>query len=141
MIPVGFEFGFMKRLHVVKTRPADWEETGVDLTAFIREVNEIKTRHAGFQEEAPTEILPSEPQILLMWKSSLSCSEEALLILNKDAHQRQWFNTPSLYEFVQGRTGLVDVSPGERLRYVSEPFSYELQPGQGIVLFTRREFR
>ncbi|MBW1719420.1 MAG: alpha-amylase, partial [Deltaproteobacteria bacterium] len=27
MIPIGFEFGFLKRSHVVKTRPEDWEET------------------------------------------------------------------------------------------------------------------
>ena len=135
------QFGFRKKLHVVKTRPADWEETGTDLTAFIREVNEIKTHNTVFQEEAPTEILPSAPEILLMWKGSLSCSQEALIILNKDFRSRQWFHTPSLYEFVQGRTGLVDISPGERLDYVPEPFDYELRPGQGIVFITSRESR
>jgi starch synthase (maltosyl-transferring) len=141
MIPIGFEFGFRKRLDVVNTRPGDWEETSVDLTAFIREVNDIKVRHAVFQEEAPTEILPSPPETLLMWKGSLTCSEEALIILNKDYRNRRWFQVPDLYEFVQGRTGLVDVSPGERLDYISDSFSYELRPGQGIVLITSRETR
>jgi starch synthase (maltosyl-transferring) len=141
MIPAGFEFGFRKRLDVVNTRPSDWEETGVDLTAFVREVNEIKARHAVFQEEAPTEILPSPPETLLMWKGSLTCSEEALIVLNKDCRNRQRFHVPELYEFVQGRTGLVDVSPEERLDYISDSFSYELRPGQGIVLITSRETR
>lgn len=35
MIPIGFKFGFRKRLHVVKTRPEDWEETEIDLTSYI----------------------------------------------------------------------------------------------------------
>src|ERR1035441_7282450 len=33
LIPIGFEFGFRKRLHVVQTRPEDWETTNVDLRA------------------------------------------------------------------------------------------------------------
>ena len=35
MIPIGFEYGFLKKLHVVKTRPTDWESTDIDLTAII----------------------------------------------------------------------------------------------------------
>ena len=27
MMPMGFEFGFRKPLHVVHTTPADWEKT------------------------------------------------------------------------------------------------------------------
>ncbi len=31
MMPMGFEFGFCKRSHVVKTRQEDWEETDSEL--------------------------------------------------------------------------------------------------------------
>jgi len=34
--------------------------------------------------------------------------------------------------------GLVVPLPGDRLDYIPEPFSYELSPGQGIVLITTR---
>ncbi len=140
MMPIGFEFGFRKRLHVVKTRPEDWEETDVDLTSFITRVNKIKTEHTIFQEEALTEILyETNPNVLLMWKASIHTQEEALLILNKDIHDEQHFHAESLKEFVQAGAPLVDVSPESPMDYIPTPFSYDLQPGQGIVLITSRD--
>ncbi len=63
MMPMGFEFGFRKPLHVVKTTPADWEKTDVDLISFVAKVNAIKKAHFVFREECPTTIFPvSEPE-------------------------------------------------------------------------------
>ncbi|MBI2818468.1 MAG: alpha-amylase, partial [Acidobacteria bacterium] len=42
MLPIGFEYGFRRRLDVVKTRPADWEAPSWDDTDFIRSVNALK---------------------------------------------------------------------------------------------------
>ncbi len=53
MIPVGFEYGFQKRLHVVHTRPEDWEEPTYDLTGFIQEVNVMKTGCPVLLAEGP----------------------------------------------------------------------------------------
>ncbi|MGE5238079.1 MAG: alpha-amylase family glycosyl hydrolase [Chloroflexota bacterium] len=140
MMPIGYEFCFRKRLHVVNTRPSDWEETGIDLTSFIRKANQLKTAHAVFQEESPTEFLHcNNPQVLLMWKASVSTSEEALLILNKDIQNRQHFHCDNIYNLLQARAPLVDVSPEYVLDHVATPFHYELRPGQGIVLITTRD--
>ena len=137
MMPMGFEFGFRKRLHVANTRAEDWEETGVDLTAFITSVNGIKAKYAVFQEEAATEIHHcNNPNVLLMWKGSTRTKQEALLILNKDIHNKQTFYAENLYESVQSREPLNDVSPEYRLDYIPTPFHYDLRPGQGIVLVT-----
>jgi starch synthase (maltosyl-transferring) len=139
MMPIGFEFGFCKKLHVVKTRPEDWEETDVDLTSFITKVNKIKAEQGIFQEEALTEILyETNPNVLLMWKASIHTQEESLLILNKNIQSEQHFHAESLKEFVQAGAPLVDISPESRMDYIPEPFSYDLQPGQGIVLITSR---
>lgn len=140
MMPIGFEFGFRKRLHVVNTRPEDWEETGIDLTSFIGRVNSIKSERAIFQEEAPTEILHYEnPNILLMWKASIRTREEALLILNKDIWNKQYFHAGELQRFLQAGAPLVDISPEYALDYIPAPFSYDLRPGQGILLITSRD--
>lgn len=137
MMPIGFEFGFRKRLHVVKTRPDDWEEASLDLREFIRTVNALKASHAVFNEEAATEILPWEnPQVLLMHKASADGREEALLILNKDMHHHQHFYADSLYRLVRRQGVLRDVSPEFALDYLPTPFTYDLRPGQGIVLVT-----
>jgi starch synthase (maltosyl-transferring) len=140
MMPVGFEFGFRKKLHVVRTRPEDWEETGVDLTSFIKSVNAIKTGNPIFQEDAATEILHHHnPQILLMWKASTKTSEESLLILNKDIWNKQSFYAENLLTFCHTCAPLIDISPEYRLDYIPAPFSYDLRPGQGIVFVASRE--
>ena len=113
LMPIGFEYGARKKPHVVRTRPEDWEETDVDLTNFIREVNTIKQGHPVFQEEAPTEVLINgNPNVLVMWKGSIKTQEESLLILNKDIHNRQTFSTPRIRDLVQAGT-LLRTSPPE----------------------------
>ena len=139
MMPMGFEFGFRKPLHVVKTTPADWEETGLDLRDYIGKVNAIKRSHAVFQEESPTNILPCHnPNVLLLWKASTRHQDEALLILNQDPWNYQDFATDHFRHFIQAGAPLRDVSPEYPLDYIHEPFHYGLRPGQGIVLITSR---
>ena len=139
MMPMGFEFGFRKRLHVVKTRPTDWETTGIDLTDFIRNLNRAKLENPVFQEDTPTEMLPTQnPNILFLWKGSLTANQEALIILNKDPHNEQFFYTENLYQYIQGEGPLFDVSPEFPLDYLPTPYQYGLRPGQGIVLVTSK---
>lgn len=138
MMPVGFEFAFRKALHVVKTRPGDWEDTGVDLTDYVRAVNAIKRNHRVFQSDGPTTFLPyHNPQILLMWKASPRYRQQALLILNKDIWHHQEFTTDNFRHYVQSGQALSDVSPEYPLEFLPEPFHYALRPGQGIVLVTK----
>jgi starch synthase (maltosyl-transferring) len=139
MMPIGFEYGFRKPLHVIHTSPADWEQNGIDLCSYIAKVNTIKKDHPVFHEESPTSILPCQnPNVLLMWKASVKHKDEALLILNKDPAQHQDFHTDHFRHFVQAGAPLRDVSPEHPLEYIHEPFHYALRPGQGIVLVTSR---
>jgi len=140
MMPIGFEFGFRKPLHVVSTSPSDWEETGIDLTDYIRRVNTIKKANPVFREESPTNILNcNNPNVLLMWKASTRHRQEALLILNKDPWNHQDFYTEHFQDLIQSGAPLRDVSPEYPLEYIHEPFHYGLRPGQGIVLVASRE--
>jgi starch synthase (maltosyl-transferring) len=59
-MPVGYEYGYRKRLHVVETRPSDREEPHFDLTRFIAEVNEMKASVPALNEEGPQEMVPLE---------------------------------------------------------------------------------
>jgi starch synthase (maltosyl-transferring) len=101
MMPIGFEFGFRKRLHVVETRPDDWEKPNVDLRNFIGKVNAVKSHYRIFQEECPTNVLPyHNPNVLLLWKASTTTPEEALLILNRDTGNHQYFYEDNLHALV-----------------------------------------
>jgi hypothetical protein len=72
-----------------------------------------------------------------MWKGSSRTEEESLLILNKDIRRSQTFQTDNLFQYVQGRAPKVDISPEHTLHYLPPAISYDLRPGQGIVLATR----
>ncbi|MEW6441680.1 MAG: alpha-amylase family glycosyl hydrolase [bacterium] len=138
MMPIGFEFGFRNKLHVVSTRPEHWEDTGLDLTSYVEAVNRIKDEDPIFQEEAPAVVFPCDnPNVLILWKGSVRLNHEVLLILNKDIRNRQHVHLESLYAFIQTRAPLVDLSPEHRLDFLPTPFSYELRPGQGILLIAR----
>jgi len=140
MMPIGFEFGFSQALHVVKTRPGDWEEPALDLRAFIHNVNAIKRRYRTFQHDCPTEVLSHEnPAILVLWKACAEFSEEALIILNKDPWHHQHFYCERLDSLVQAGKPLLDVSPEYALDYLPAPFSYDLRPGQALVMVTHRD--
>jgi starch synthase (maltosyl-transferring) len=140
MMPIGFEYGFRKKLHVVKTKPDEWEKTDINLTSFIKSVNTIKCKYKVFQNEHPTGMLHnSNPNIMVMWKTSTEANEESILILNKDIHNKQPFYSENLLNFVQTGDYLVDVSPEYPLDYIPSPFHYELRPGQGIVMVTAKK--
>jgi len=140
MMPMGFEFGMRKQLHVVHTTPSDWQVNGVDLTSFVGKVNAIKRQYPLFREESPTNILPcNNPNVLLLWKASAKHRDEALLILNKDPWNHQEFCTDHFRHYVQAGAPLRDVSPEFPMEYLHEPFHYALRPGQGIVLVTHRD--
>lgn len=137
MIPMGYEFGFTKALDVVNTRPSDWEQTSIDLTAFIREVNRLKSSYPVFQEESLTEVLNHpNPSILVLWKACSKNGGEALLLLNKDPWHRQHFYIEDLYQYVQSAPPLIDVSPEWPMDFLPNPFDYELPPGMGRVLIS-----
>lgn len=140
MMTMGYEFGFRKKPHVVKTRPSDWETTGMDLRDYIKKVNKVKREHPIFQEEAPTEILQTDnPNVMLMWKASLSSKEEALIIINKDAHNWQHFYADNLNKYIQSGLPLTDLSPEYPVEFIASPYNYDLNPGQGLVMVTTRE--
>ncbi|MDS4026009.1 MAG: alpha-amylase family glycosyl hydrolase [Candidatus Contendobacter sp.] len=140
MIPIGFEYGFRRRLHVVNTRPGDWEQPSTDLCEFITRVNAIKRQYAVFQEECPTTVLPYQnPNILVMWKASTKTHDEALILLNKDPWNHQYFQSDNLGTYIQAGAPLMDVSPEYTLDYIPRPFSYDLRPGQAFVMVTSRD--
>ena len=127
-------------MSVIHTTPADWQTNGVDLTDYIRNVNEIKRRHPIFREESLLNVLPcNNPNVLLMWKASTHRKDEALLILNKDPWNHQEFYTDHFRHYVQAGAPLRDVSPEYPMEYLHDPFHYALRPGQANMLLTKRE--
>jgi starch synthase (maltosyl-transferring) len=93
MIPIGFEYGFRRQLHVVYTRPEDWENPGWDDTEFIRSVNELKAGKQIWNEDAAWESGDSgNPHVVALCKKSRAGSQAGLLLINKDLRQPRPFD-------------------------------------------------
>ena len=72
MMPVGYEYGFTKRLHVVETQFTDWEMPHFDLSPFIQAVNQFKMRTPLFQGEGRLTRIPVPfPHLLVLERSSV----------------------------------------------------------------------
>lgn len=91
MITSGFEFGFKKRLNVVKTRPADWEPSTYDLSTYIAQVNRMKKNCPVLLEEGPLQRAnpPGEEPVVLLVKSREKRKGRVLVVINTTPEEQQ----------------------------------------------------
>ncbi len=83
MIVSGFEYGFKKTCHVVKSKPEDWEGINEDLTEHIKNINKIKATHRVFQEDNYIEKMDvGTDNIMVLKKSTLDRSQSVTILLN-----------------------------------------------------------
>ncbi len=137
MLPIGAEFGFLKKIDVVKTNSLDWEPIRYDLSDFISKCNQLKLKYKIFQEDNKlTPIKTKNPDdIFAFMKTSDNGKQKALIIINKDPLNSQNIHFPSLYKFFDTNKPIKDISIEYKLDSISEEFDYDLKPAQMIILF------
>ena len=93
MITSGFEYGFQKKLNVVKTRPGDWEEKrGYDLSTYISQVNRMKKNCPVLLEEGPMVRLDDcgkEGPVTCLVKSRETRKGRVLAVINTTGEEQQ----------------------------------------------------
>ncbi len=100
MITMGYEFGFQKRLHVVRTRPEDWETPAYDLSNYIADVNRMKKGCPVLLEEGPmTRVNPQEEPVVMLLKSREKQRGRVLAVINA-TREDQTAVTPNLPELL-----------------------------------------
>ncbi len=142
MMPLGFEWGFRKKVNVVTTTPEDMEEINYDISSFITDCNSLKENYKIFREENEIKVINQENwmNIFCFRKTSFDGSEKALIILNKDIynHQKVYFN--SLNVIFEWEHPVIDVSPRYRISQVNPiDFEYSLIPGEVKILYSKAE--
>lgn len=89
MMPIGYEFGFKKHLHVVNTRPEDWEEPSYDLTNYIAGVNRMKRGCPVLLEEGPmVRVNPRGEPVVLLLKSREAQPGRVLAVINSTREEQ-----------------------------------------------------
>lgn len=89
MMPIGYEFGFQRPLHVVTTTSDDWESPRWDLQNFIRAVNHWKLDVPLWHGEGElVQRAVHNPHLCVLERRSLEHPDSwALLCLNTNVHE------------------------------------------------------
>ena len=129
MMPIGFEFGFTRRLNVVETKSEDWENPQWDISDYIGRVNRLKASRRVFNEEGPIDLVIVENQrVFAFVKWSRDRRERALVVINKDERVQQSFRLQSLGQFLTGAARVEDVSPDGNLQHSADFQSASVEP-------------
>ncbi len=99
LMPQGFEFGWARRLDVVKTRPEPREEKRFDLSSFIAAMNRTKRALPALNEEGPQRRLlpPSEP-VAALARATADGEAWAIVLVNTSDEAPQTVATDGLIE-------------------------------------------
>jgi starch synthase (maltosyl-transferring) len=128
MIPIGYEFGFRKKLHVVETRPDDWEEQLFDLSTFIGEVNRMKAAVPVLNEEGPQKrIFMSDDRVVCLLRRRLRDSDWCVSFLNSD-HDKPV--TARIQDLDPDVTSGRELTPGKSKGKFEAGKEISLEPGE-----------
>jgi starch synthase (maltosyl-transferring) len=84
MMPIGYEFGFKRKLDVVSTRPADWETPAFDIRGFTKQVNDLKVQTPLLQGEGELNTLKSDKNALVLERRSQQApGQKGWILINK----------------------------------------------------------
>jgi starch synthase (maltosyl-transferring) len=88
MMPMGFEYGWARRLAVVANGKEPPEPKRFDLQPFITGINLMKQATPALNEEGPQRLLsrPDDPLVVLLRQSETG-AERALTLINTEEHQ------------------------------------------------------
>ena len=109
LMPVGYEFGFARRLDVVMTRPQHWEAPRFDLSSFIAEVNAMKAALPVLNEEGPERALAGGGTTVGLIRNAAQGAGIAVALLNPDPSKPTTVDAPRLLSDLDG--SVVDVTP------------------------------
>lgn len=128
MMPIGYEYGYRKRLHVVETRPGDREEPHFDLTPFIAEVNEMRATVPALNEEGPQDMVPMKDgeALTCLLRRSHDGRSWVVTVVNPDQHQRHEAALDDLGIDVMAGT---ELTPGHRGARPGEGGRIAVEPG------------
>ncbi|MCS7299253.1 MAG: alpha-amylase family glycosyl hydrolase [Spirochaetia bacterium] len=133
MIPVGFEFGFKKKLDVVSTTPNDWEIPSYDISKFIRYVIDVKSKHQILREEGKSvEFVSIDDDVSMFIKRGKYTDQVAMFVVNRNTSRK----VKRYIDFTQvmGYYDVIDV-----MYNIVVPRFYEVEiPRAGIKVFVNR---
>ena len=135
LLPIGYEWGYRKKLHVVETSPGDREDTGIDISERIAAINALKAAIPAANVEGAARLLsaPGAPYLALLRIDAGHpiAAKSALLVLANPGNEAVSLDAASILARTGGVFGpFLDRTPGG-----TPPVT--LEPGQPLLLGPR----
>jgi starch synthase (maltosyl-transferring) len=112
MMPMGFEFGFERKLDVVTTRASDWEQPRFDLTSFVADVNAMKAALPVLNEEGAERLLGAATNgsgAVALLRYAANTAGAAVAVFNPHAGTNATVDAAPLVDALDGAP--LDVTP------------------------------
>jgi len=92
MMPIGYEFGFQRPLHVVDTTADDWEagcaDAPFDISDAVGRINAMKAENPVLNEEGPQErVTDRDAPLVGLLRRSVSGPQRSLALINPGADE------------------------------------------------------
>jgi starch synthase (maltosyl-transferring) len=129
MMPIGYEYGFTRKMDVVKSTPEDWEEPKVDISQFVADVNSMRAATPAFNVEGPQFRItaPHSPVVGLCRQGTGDVQDCAIVLINPDENRAHSIDPGPLLAETGGLfDGFRDVTP--------QCSPQLFRPGEPIVL-------
>jgi starch synthase (maltosyl-transferring) len=111
MMPIGYEFGFKKKLDVVSTHPSDWEIPAFDIQEFIGRMNRLKVEHPLLHGEGSFQTVRNDAGVLALERRTQQSPDQVGWVL---VNKRQEKPTPVALDDIAA------ISPCHRLHRVCQ---------------------
>ncbi len=113
LMPVGYEYGFRRRLDVVHTRPPDWEQPSFDISQDIAAINRMKAECPALNEEGPQMRLAGVGDGLALLRRTIDGASLSVFLANPSPIQAVQLDlAPPLRAIGVGPGTMRDVTPG-----------------------------
>jgi starch synthase (maltosyl-transferring) len=105
MMPIGYELGFTRPLHVVETTPDDWDaglaDSPFDISGYIGRVNAMKAVVPVLNQEGPQQRVtdPDAPLVGLL-RRSIAGEQRSLVLINPDPEAAETFDPDAIAELL-----------------------------------------
>lgn len=132
MMPIGYEFGFRRKLDVVQTRPEQWEDPTFDLQDFIGKANRMKATVPAFDEEGPQRRREVDGAVILE-RFTEAGDAWAISVINPSLDERRHVRDVAL-----PGSHAVEVTPGRESKTLAPKGDVDLEPGE-IRVFASAE--
>lgn len=131
MVPAGYEYGFTRKLDVVRTRPEDWEQPKLDLTGYIGAVNAMKRDTPSLNIEGPQRRVtaPHNPVLGLVRTVNGSGEGCSVVLVNPDESKTHRIDPGPVLAATGGAyAGFDDVTPDASAKPFEPGAELELKP-------------